>query len=53
LDSSRFDISIVNRQAGTGVGATLDGLPIACIGRKVRLRLDGSVHNLAMEVGPA
>jgi cyclic beta-1,2-glucan synthetase len=48
LDSSRLDISIVNRSAGPAC-AKLDGLPIDCISGKVRVLLDGRTHSLSME----
>jgi cyclic beta-1,2-glucan synthetase len=52
LDSTRFDISVV-RQSVESVRAKLDGVPIDCDTGKVRVLLDGRVHNLSIEVAQA
>ena len=49
LESSRFDISIVNRSVGRAC-AKLDGVPIDCIAEKVRVFLDGKTHSLFIEI---
>jgi hypothetical protein len=48
VDSSRFDISIVNRPVDR-IRAKLDGTPIECTGKEVRIRLDGRTHDLSIE----
>jgi cyclic beta-1,2-glucan synthetase len=50
LDSSRFDISVVN-ESGDSVRAMLDGRPIDSSGQKLRLHLDGEAHHLSIQVG--
>jgi cyclic beta-1,2-glucan synthetase len=50
LESSRFDISVMNG-SGDNARATLDDLPIDCVARKVRLRLDGQAHHLSIQIG--
>jgi cyclic beta-1,2-glucan synthetase len=49
LESSRFDISVVNGSGGSA-HATLDGRPIDRVAGKVRLRLDGQTHHLSIQI---
>jgi cyclic beta-1,2-glucan synthetase len=50
VESSRYEISVIR---GDAKRATLDGVEIGGVAQKFRVRLDGGVHRLSIDLGSA